>query len=329
MQTDTIINGDWVDVLKTMPDCSVHCGVTSPPYYGLRDYGVDGQLGLEETPGEYIEKLVVGFREFRRVLSDDGTLWINIADCYAGSGKCRNSDGEVNQSIYSAKQGTNRGSASGVLTKTKLHNIKPKDLIGIPWMLAFALRNDGWYLRSEIIWNKPNAMPESVTDRCTSAHEIIFMLAKSRNYYFDMNAIKEPAVNGDPNPPRGSKGAITENQGRRKQDSIGKRRYTGFNERYFDGTAREHRNKRNVWTVSTKPLKESHFATFPVDLIEPCILAGCPERGIVCDPFFGSGTTGVAAKKHNRHYVGIELNPEYIKIAQERLFHATAQQKLF
>jgi DNA modification methylase len=267
--------GDVLEVLKTLPSESVNCCVTSPPYFGLRDYGVDGQIGLEETPGEFVERLVRVFREVHRVLRVDGTLWVNIGDSYAGSGKGRNGDG-----AHSAggNQATNKGTIAGHLRKTQGGpGVKPKDLIGIPWMLAFALRADGWYLRMDNIWHKPNPMPESVKDRPTKAHEYIFQFSKSQIYYYDADAIKEPSVTGN-------------------------------------GT----RNKRSVWSITVKPFKGSHFATFPPELPETCLLAGSPEGGVVLDPFSGAATTGIVAVQHGRSYVGIELNPEYVEISQRR-----------
>lgn len=304
-----IIHGDALTVLKTLPSNTVNCCVTSPPYYGLRDYGVEGQIGLEETPDAYIARLVDVFREVRRVLSDDGTLWVNIGDSYAGSGKGGQSEkkrSENWQPVYA-----NHGKTCG---------LKPKDLIGIPWMLAFALRADGWFLRQEIIWSKPNAMPESVKDRPTRAHENIFLFTKSKQYYYDYEAIQEPCLDGDPNMPRGSKGVLGhQNGGTRKQDGHG-RRHAGFNDRYFDGSRRVLRNKRSVWTVATQPYAGAHFAVFPPELIRPCIRAGCSVGGVVLDPFMGSGTTAIVALEEGRHYLGIELNEQYIKgMAEPRI----------
>lgn len=316
MNLDTIYNGDSLEILKSFADESIKgCCVTSPPYYGLRDYGVDGQIGLEETPEQYIEKLVQIFHEIKRILTPDSTLWVNIGDSYAGSGKGAWSVKDVQKEVYVPEP----WSAQTKQPKT-WDGIKSKDLIGIPWMLAFALRADGWWLRQDIIWEKGNAMPESVKDRCTKSHEYIFMLSKSQRYYYDSEAVKEPAVNGDPTPPRGSRGALTENSGRRKkQDDLGKRTYTGFNERYFSKPPVTMRNKRSVWHINTKPFKDAHFAVFPEDLVMPCVLAGCPEDGVVLDPFFGSGTSGVVAKKLGRKFIGIELNPAYCDIALKRL----------
>ena len=302
--------------------------VTSPPYYGLRDYGHDGQIGLEETPEQYIKAMVEVFGCVWDVLEDDGTLWLNIGDSYAGSGKGSNPDGTPHPSTLLGKQGTNTGTVTGKNMPQKAHKIglKPKDLIGIPWMLAFALRADGWYLRQDIIWHKPNTMPESVQDRCTKAHEYILLLSKSQSYYFDNAAIAEPL----------------------KESSI-VRNQTGWNgnedrgyvngpqnhmSKYLGSDAAKEattRNKRSVWTVTTKPYKGAHFATFPPDLITPCILAGAPVGGIVLDPFMGSGTTAAVAIANGRDYLGCELNPAYKELQDIRIRDAhlgTAQMEL-
>ncbi|TDQ35251.1 DNA-methyltransferase [Aureibacillus halotolerans] len=312
METNKIYQGNCLDVLKTLPNASCQTVVTSPPYYGLRDYGVDGQLGLEETVEEYVSNLVKVFREVRRVLKDDGTVWLNLGDSYAGSGKGATKDKGQPKHKYIPDP----KSIATTLPKSPA-GLSPKNLIGIPWRVAFALQADGWILRSDVVWNKPNAMPESVRDRPTKAHEYIFLLAKNQSYYYDNDAIKEKAVDGDPNPPRGSRGVTSSpNLGTRKQDLLGKRTYSGFNARYKPLLKR---NKRTVWTVATRPRKEAHFATFPEQLIEPCVLSSCPEEGVVLDPFFGAGTTGKVAMRFNRRYLGIELNPAYIKIAENYL----------
>lgn len=298
-----ILEGDARSELQNIDSQTIDCCITSPPYYGLRDYGVDGQIGLEETPEEYIRNLVDVFREVKRVLNDDGTLWVVIGDSYAGSGK-----GAANYPDNAEKwlQGTNRGILGAKATgKSKSPGLKPKDLIGIPWMLAFALRQDGWYLRQDIIWQKPNAMPESVKDRCTKSHEYIFLLSKSRIYHYDNFSIKEECVNGDTSLPAGSKGTMSKNSGLRKD------RY-----RKEKGTLR---NKRDVWSVSTKGCNGVHFATFPESLISPCVLAGCRKGGTVLDPFCGSGTTGRVAVKNGRKFIGIELNREYAEISNKRI----------
>jgi DNA modification methylase len=298
-----IKQGDALSVLKTMPSQSINTCVTSPPYWGLRDYGVDGQLGLEPTPEEYVANLVEVFREVKRVLRKDGTLWLNLGDSYAGSGKGAWDNKEVQKEVYVP----DKDSPQCKLKKVP-QGLKPKDLVGIPWRVAFALQADGWYLRSDIIWHKPNAMPESVTDRPTKAHEYIFLLSKSRHYYYDYEAISEPYASKPEKPRNKAK--------ERYNDSYkGGRWSEGVRDYYSAGK----RNKRSVWTVTTKPFKEAHFATFPPDLIEPCILAGCPEGGVVLDPFVGSGTTLLVATQHHRRAIGIELNPDYIKIAERRL----------
>ena len=285
--------------------------VTSPPYYGLRDYGHPGQLGLEKSPDEYVKSMVEVFRCVRDVLADDGTLWLNLGDSYAGYHGNKNSEIPTS-STNGWTNGYNENKRAG--GKPQDIGLKPKDLIGIPWRVAFALQADGWYLRQDIIWSKPNPMPESVTDRCTKAHEYIFMLTKKERYYYDHEAVKEPAVSTDIR-------KFTDN-GADKQRGHG-RKHAGFNGRYADKIAEqgvpETRNRRSVWTVATRPYKGAHFATFPETLIEPCILAGAPLGGIVLDPFMGSGTTAAVAKKHGRQYLGCELNPDYGVLQQERL----------
>lgn len=365
LETDKIYQGDALEVLKTFPDKSIDCCVTSPPYYGLRDYGtgewlggdpncphrrlskysektatghaqvdlrgnvgdaiyktvcplcgavrVDRQIGLEETPEEYIKKLVCVFHEVKRCLKDDGTLWVNIGDSYWGSG----SQGFDFTDTFGDASKLQRGSKGTI----DLHNLpkltgnkgvyKNKDLIGIPWMLAFALRADGWYLRQDIIWHKPNPMPESVKDRCTKAHEYIFLLSKNPHYYFDNEAIQETAVCSDDK--RNGQGRIEYGA---KLNEVGDETTNGVNPSFVRIT--ETRNKRDVWSVTTKPVKEAHFATFPEDLIKPCILAGSRTGGIILDPFFGSGTTGRVSESLQRKYVGIELNEKYIEIANRR-----------
>lgn len=307
METNKIYCGDCIDVLKTFHDKSVNCCITSPPYYGLRDYGVSGQIGNEDTPEQYIEKLVSVFEEVKRVLKDDGVLWLNLGDSWAGSNQGSGTKKPAKKQV--SNHGTNYMTLETHKSKlSKLNSYKPKDLIGIPWMAAFALRKSGWYLRQDIIWSKGNPMPESVKDRCTKSHEYIFLLSKSRKYYFDYESIKEPAVTQP-------KARDKNKEGYQADYLKGDRFSSG--ERVFaaDGM----RNKRDVWNVNTKPCKEAHFATFPDTLIEPCVLAGCPEDGIILDPFMGAGTTGMVAKRYNRRYVGIELNPNYIQIAENRI----------
>ena len=269
-----IYAGDCLDSLKQLEDQSINTCITSPPYFALRDYGVEGQLGLEETPKEFIDNLVNVFKEVKRVLRDDGTVWLNIGDSYGDE----------------------------------------KHLLGIPWRVAFAMQDDGWILRQDIIWNKPNPMPESVKDRCTKAHEYIFLFSKSKKYYFDNEVIKEESVTVN------SKGEIgkpnsAKNVGKSVEGIDGFDVRSGFK----DMGAYEKKNKRSVWTVATKPFTEAHFATFPKELILPCVLAGCPEGGTVLDPFAGSGTTGIVANHKNRNAILLELSEDYINIAVKRI----------
>lgn len=292
--------GDCLEVLRGLPDNSVHCCVTSPPYYGLRDYGMDGQIGLEPTPDEYVSRMVAVFREVRRVLRDDGTCWVNLGDSYASGGrKTRDSDGKLEEREMSVRPKDPRG-------------IKPKDLLGIPWRVAFALQADGWYLRQDIIWAKPNPMPESVRDRCTKSHEYIFLLTKSARYFYDHEVIKESGIQR----PQGTKG---EHAGQ-KYAAI-----RNVNSSTLKAAWRTTRNRRSVWTVATRPYSGAHFAVFPPQLIEPCILAGCPVGGTVIDPFAGSGTTGAVALTHDRQFIGIELNPQYLELAKQRIEAAKTQ----
>jgi len=313
LEVDRIIHGDCLEVLKTLDGNSIDCCVTSPPYWGLRDYGVEGQLGLENTPEEYIEKLVSVFREVKRVLKREGTLWLNLGDSYSGSMKGIGSDGTA---YAGKKQVTNRGSVGIYHEKppsTNAIGLKPKNLIGIPWHVAFALQADGWYLRSDIIWHKPNPMPESVRDRPTKAHEYIFLMSKSSRYYYDQDSVREKYI--EPINRWGGQHIRNVKNKSSWDEATGQLTYRQRNMRPNS----KGRNKRTVWTVSTKPFREAHFATFPPDLIKPCILAGCPSGGLVLDPFFGAGTTGLVAMKAGRHFIGIELNEEYIEIAKKRL----------
>lgn len=295
-----IIQGDCREVLATLPDRSVQTCVTSPPYFGLRNYGHDCQIGLEETPQQYVASLVHVFQQVRRVLRDDGTLWLVLGDSYMAQG---------GPQVTGTKQieGSQDG-AWGGRSRRAIGGLKPKDLIGIPWRMAFALQADGWYLRSDIIWKKNNPMPESVTDRPTKSHEYIFLLTKSKHYYYDANAIKEPTVST-----HGSGNGYKRAARLSYSDENGAR---GNDEHY---TPQDQRQRRSVWTVNTKSYKGAHFATFPPKLIEPCILAGAPVGGMVLDPFAGSGTTLAVAKEHGRHAIGIELNPDYIALAEKRL----------
>jgi len=292
-----ILQGDCIESLKKLEDQSINTCITSPPYWGLRNYNdEEKQLGMEDTPEEFVNNLVNVFREIKRVLRDDGTVWLNLGDSYSSGGRTTT----TNQSLRGDKD-------YGVTRPKPSKGIKPKDLIGIPWRVAFALQQDGWYLRQDIIWHKPNPMPESVRDRCTKAHEYIFLLSKNVKYYYDHEAIKEDAKT-----PAVSRNKMGE--GYQADYTKGKRFSDG--ERVWGSTKK---NKRSVWKVSTKPFKGAHFATFPKDLIEPCVLAGCPEGGTVLDPFGGSGTTGIVAAQHNRNAVLLELNQEYIDLAKQRI----------
>lgn len=323
-----IICGDALTKLKKLPDESIDSCVTSPPYWGLRDYGVEGQLGLEKTPEEFVASMVAVLSEVRRVLKKEGTLWLNIGDSYATA----SSPG------FQGKNGQRVGrrfTTSNTIPKLGA-GIKQKDLVGIPWMLAFALRADGWYLRQDIIWSKPNPMPESITDRCTKSHEYIFLLSKSSKYYYDAEAIKTEAKSTIVARPAGwatgrdhsAVGWATEkNQGRKAAGADKRSALSGKGLHGPSGTTRPDgseigngkANKRSVWSVQTEAFSEAHFATFPEKLIEPMIMAGTPPKGIVLDPFMGAGTTALVAKKLGRNYLGIELNPEYIKMAEKRL----------
>jgi len=292
-----ILEGDCIESLKTLDDESVNCCVTSPPYWGLRDYGESDQLGLEETPEEYVANMVKVFSEVKRVLTKDGTIWLNLGDSYAGN-RSRTSSGRAG--MGKEREGIYSRSGDG---------LKSKDLVGIPWRVAFALQADGWYLRQDIIWHKPNPMPESVTDRCTKSHEYIFLLSKSSKYYYDHEAVKEKCSEAtierfkqDIQSQTGSDRVPFKNNGNIK--AVG------------DG---ELRNKRSVWTVNTQPYSEAHFATYPTKLIRPCIKAGCPKGGVVLDPFGGSGTTAEVANELHRDAILCELNPEYCKLINKRL----------
>lgn len=350
MEVNKIYNENCLAGMKLLPDASVDCCVTSPPYFGLRDYGNAEQIGLEATPELFVEQLVNVFTEVKRVLKPEGTLWLNLGDSYSGSGK---GIGDTTGDKW--KQSTNKGTREGKFVKVDT-GLKAKDLIGIPWMVAFALRTNGWYLRQDIIWNKPNPMPESVMDRCTKAHEYIFLMSKSQKYYYDADAIKTKVADATvqrmaqqiedqkgsdrvPGKTNGTMKAVGPGRNARKGVDVkggnqgstkgipamaingnGVKGHSG----YFDADGNligdGKANKKSVWTVTTKPFSEAHFATFPEDLIVDCIKAGCPEGGIVLDPFMGAGTTALVAKKLNRNYIGYELNPEYLKIANKRLY---------
>lgn len=332
--TVQLLTGDSRHVLTTLASNSIHCLVTSPPYFQLRDYGVDGQIGLEDTPEAFVAALVDVFREARRVLRDDGVAFINIGDSYARDAKKgqHKPGGAGKQNYIISKGGGPTASAMNLRSETQgssdgkvgRHDraarpaggsgLKPKDLIGIPWMLAFALRADGWYLRQEIIWHKPNPMPESVTDRFTKSHEHVFMLSKSERYWFDQEAVAEPAVKA---------GLILHREGSGTKDrqdineTNDRRTRTGLSKRTQPQP--DKRNKRDVWTIPTEPSSIPHYAMMPTELARTCILAGCPEGGTVIDPFGGAGTTGLVADRLGRHAVLIELNPKSVNDAAQRV----------
>lgn len=383
--------GDTRELLKQIPDESINCCVTSPPYWGLRDYGtasweggnsscshieseirtgkgleelskryrgggkkqgqvnaiqyktvchecgavrVDQQMGLEKTPDEFVKSMVEVFREVKRVLRDDGTLWLNLGDSY-----CANSTGNQGNGKSTLGGGKDTQIEAGKRPDKKVIGLKPKNLVGIPWRVAFALQADGWYLRQDIIWAKPNPMPESVTDRCTKSHEYIFLMSKSERYFYDHEAIKEPAIGGQCPSASSFEREVNEpirpgqiyQQHRKKRPSKKKGSFNGKTEAMAATgqnafrAVTDFRNKRSVWTVSTKPYKKAHFATFPPKLIEPCILAGCPKGGVVLDPFSGAGTTAFVASENNRQYIGFELNPDYIEISEVRIKNAEPQ----
>lgn len=380
-----IICGDALEIIRSLPDGIVNCCVTSPPYWGLRDYGVDGQLGLERTPEEYIAKMVGVFREVRRILRDDGTLWLNMGDCYATDGGigtqgktgCRADRRHTQQTLKKritkplldgsgkTQDHALRADEAGRVTP----NLKPKDLVGMPWRLALALQADGWYLRSDIIWHKPCPMPESVNDRPTKAHEYLFLLSKSERYHYDHEAIMEQAspdtharyargrsddhkwADGGPGnqtiaksfvhmraPGVNPKAMMPKDEGRQEQGLETASKFghgPGWRNKQnesFSAAVKdvvEWRNKRTVWTVPPQPFPEAHFATFPEALVRPCILAGCPEGGLVFDPFIGSGTVAVVAESLGCNWLGIELNPAYIEMAERRIAGSNRQNRIF
>ena len=299
----TIWQGDCREVLRGLEESSVHCVVTSPPYWGLRDYGADGQLGLEETPADHVANMVEVFREVRRVLREDGTLWLNYGDTYAAQTK-RTGRNDAGSKF---RPGRAEAGPTRSVRASLGASLKPNALCGIPWRGAFALHEDGWWLRQDIIWHKPNPMPESCTDRCTKSHEYIFLLAKSPRYYYDAEAIKEAAAKAGVIPGGGKKTDAGRNDGDRDGRSM------------CTEPVCETRNRRSVWTIATAPYPGAHFATFPPDLVKPCIMAGCPDGGTVLDPFTGSGTVAEVARANGCKFVGAELNPEYIELAKKRL----------
>jgi DNA modification methylase len=331
-----ILTGDCRETLRTLPRESVHCVVTSPPYFGLRDYGVAGQIGLEASPDAFVDELVAVFRDVRRVLRTDGTLWLNLGDSYAAVNRGENARPRVETltGIQVANPHADIRTRSEVIKSQKTAGIKQKDLLGVPWLVAFALRADDWWLRQDIIWSKPNPMPESVTDRCTKAHEYIFLLSKSERYYYNQDAIAEPVADAtisrlaqDIESQEGSYRVPGKTNGtmkavRKRADRFGGNKHNGDTTKHSDGSiyeGRETRNRRSVWTVNTEGYSEAHFATFPPALIEPCILAGCPKGGTVLDPFGGAGTTGLVADRLGRNAILIELNPEYAAMAERRI----------
>jgi len=313
----TLHHGDALDVLRTLPADSVNSCVTSPPYFGLRDYGEPGQYGLEASPAEYVDTIRALFAEVRRVLADDGTLWLNLGDSYASSTK-----GSGGATEYTPENG-DRNSRARFEPRKFAMGIPTKNLLGIPWRVAFALQDDGWILRNAVIWHKPNAMPESVNDRLSCRYEHLFLFAKSRTYWFDLDPIREPLaypettghVFGGSN--KGSEGGIGATARRRGQNRYGVTRAWANSEQGDDHDAADPRgrNPGDVWTISTKPFSEAHFAVMPPELAERCILAGCKPGGTVLDPFSGSGTTGMVAQRHGRKYVGIDLNREYLDLS--------------
>lgn len=298
---NTIIQGNVFDVIKNIPSESINTVVTSPPYWGLRDYGINGQLGKEKTYKEYIDNLISIFDEIKRILKHDGSCWVNLGDSYCNS--------PTGNKTCGGGVGSNKFYQENHIHQTEKKDygdLQQKSLVGIPDRFKIAMIDNGWICRNEIIWQKPNAMPESVTDRFTLDFEKFYFFTKNKKYYFEQQ--KEKCINGDPNPPRGSKGNKNVNSGLRKSDQPSEIL-----------PQKELRNVRSVWSISTQPIRKAHFATFPTKLIEVPIKSSCPEGGIVLDIFFGSGTTGLVAKNLNRNWIGIELNPEYIKIANERL----------
>lgn len=313
MNTHRIILGDCIAGMKTLPDGCVQTCITSPPYFGLRDYGGgDSEIGQEDTVEGYVQKMVEVFREVRRILRDDGTLWLNLGDSYMSAKNC---------APPPQTQGGQRGMPSDFIPANRKDQkgLKTKDLIGIPWRVAFALQADGWYLRQDIVWSKPNPMPESVEDRCTKAHEYIFLLSKKPHYYYDFEAIKEPLAES-------SVSRLQQNI----QSQTGSTRANGGaktngNMKAVGNLSSGLKNKRSVWTVNAKGYKGAHFAVYPEDLVTPCVLAGCPKDGTVFDPFTGSGTTAVVALKNGRNYIGTELNPKYVNIAEARIKESVPQ----
>lgn len=314
---DSIYIGDARHVLAGLPDACVDCVVTSPPYYNLRDYGVDGQLGLESTPEEYVAAMVSVFREVRRVLRPTGTLWLNIADSYArASGGDNSRSDDARARIITGQRSVMDAGGYSEGSHRPPVRYKAKDLLGIPWLLAFALRADGWYLRSDIIWAKPNPMPESVKDRPTKSHEYVFLLSPSPSYWYNSTALAERTK------PESFARAMHGRRDGHKYLEVPGQSLQGLHKPRADGDGYqlpEFRNARDVWSIVKESSSVAHFATMPVELVRRCILSGCPPGGVVLDPFFGSGTTGLVARSEGRHWLGVELNPEYVALARERL----------
>jgi DNA modification methylase len=342
--TVRIINADVMEGLRQLPDESVHCVVCSPPYYGLRDYQHEGQIGLEPTPAEHVAKLVEVFREVRRVLRKDGTLWLNYGDCYVSAppgNKAPSPTDTDGQYARKLKRQLGQGEDAGAIyAKAKHSGLKPKDLMGMPWRVAFGLQADGWWLRSDIIWHKPNPMPESIKDRPTKAHEYVFLLTKAERYFYDADAIKEDATFDGPNSPQAIKSpygqgftrrasygaafeALPQSEPQKPRPAGVQRKQTAIGQQLGGALGSNddwiRRNKRSVWQIATVPFAEAHFATFPPELPEICIKAGCPKGGTVLDPFGGAGTTGLVADRLQRHAILIELNPEYAAMAEKRI----------
>ena len=310
MNTYTLLQGHCLDVLKTLPEESVQTCITSPPYFGLRDYGCGGQIGLESTPEQFVQSLVDVFAEVHRVLKKDGTLWLNLGDSYVS--KPTGSLGNHTGAKHGFTENHKHQAAGSVRPDKTGFGLAEKNLIGIPWRVAFALQSYGWYLRQDIIWHKPNPMPESVTDRCTKAHEYIFLMTKSPKYYYDHESIKDPV--------KQDWGTRDRTNGKYHNEGTGLQPHSGLEKSY------ETANKRSVWTVTTKPYKGAHFATYPTDLIRPCVLAGSRVGDVVLDPFNGSGTTGFVSVEERRKYIGIDINPEYLALADTRIKSAQVQE---
>ena len=342
MTSQRIIQGDCIEAMRTLPDASVHCCVTSPPYWGLRDYGHDGQIGLEATPEAYVARMVEVFREVRRVLREDGTCWLNLGDSYAAQRSGTAMPAETLAGGFGGQVVDGRGSrgradvepdavagrarrATGTGPKHRdaaAIGLKHKDLVGIPWRVAFALQADGWWLRQDIIWHKPNPMPESVRDRCTKAHEYVFLLTKSERYFYDAEAVSEPSVHAGETRVTTAKSFAGQASGKGVKP-------TGNAKPGTVVAIKDRKNKRSVWRVCARPYSGAHFAVMPSDLVQPCIKAGCPEGGTVLDPFAGSGTTLAVAAELGRSAIGCELNPEYIALAERRIKDARVSVALF